>query len=132
MDTVLTKDEIVRRITLMRANRKRGFSMKQFAEFALMDYRHMESIVRDSKDTFTELSQRKLSKALLCLERGEAGPRVDILGRKFVGYHPKPKPVMKRSTTIEQTRDGFKLKLGITNKYSFSQPRLDDLGKKRG
>jgi hypothetical protein len=132
MNTVLTKEEISRRIAAMRSNRKRGFSMKMFAEFALMDYRHMESIVRDNKDTFTELSQRKLSKALLALENGEAGPRVDILGRKFIGFHPKPKPVLKRSLGIEKTAEGFKVKLGITNKYDFSQPRLDDLGKKRG
>jgi len=132
MDSVLTKEEIIRRISAMRLNRKRGFSMKMFAEFALMDYRHMEAVVRDNKDTFTEFSQRKLSKALLALERGEAGPRIDILGRKFIGFHPKPKPVMKRSMGIERTGDGFKMKLGLTNKYDFSQPRLDDLDKKRG
>jgi hypothetical protein len=97
-----------------------------FAEFACMNYRHFEAVLRDRKDTFTENSQRKVSKALLALEKGEAGPRMDILGKRFIGYHPKPKPVYRRSMGIEKTRDGFKIAIGLQNKYSFSNKRLDD------
>ncbi len=132
MDTVLTKEEIFRRIATMRANRKRGFTMRQFADFAAIEYRHFESVIRDRRDTFTLLTQRKLSKALLSLEKGEAGPRIDILGRKFIGYHPKPKPPLRRSVTLEIDGSGFKLKVGLKNKYDFSKPRLDDAIKKRG
>jgi hypothetical protein len=92
----------------------------------------MESITRDQTSNFTELTQRKLSKALLALERGEAGPRIDILGKKFIGFHPEAKPVLRRSMGLEMTADGFKMKVGITNKYDFSKPRLDDSVKKRG
>lgn len=116
----------------MRANRKRGFTMKMFAEFASMDYRHLESVTRDRADTFTELTQRKLSRALLSLEKGEAGPRIDILGKKFIGYHPKSKPVLRRSVGLTATTDGFAIKVGLANKYDFSKPRLDDALKKRG
>lgn len=132
MDSVLSKVEIMRRLSAMRSNRKRGFTMKMFAEFASIDYRHMESVTRNQSDTFTELTQRKLSKALLSLERGEAGPRIDILGKKFIGYHQKAKPVMRRSVGLASTSEGFKLQVGLTNKYDFSKPRLDDLAKKRG
>jgi hypothetical protein len=90
------------------------------------------TITRDGSSTFTELTQRKLSKALLALEKGEAGPRIDILGRKFIDFHPKPKPVLKRAMGIEMTPSGIKIKVGITNKYDFSKPRLDDALKKRG
>ena len=126
MDTVLTKEEIIRRVDVMRKNRRKGFSMKMFAEFACMNYRHFEAVLRDRKDNFTESSQRKVSKALLALEKGEAGPRMDILGKRFIGYHPKPKPVYRRSMGIEKTRDGFKIAIGLQNKYSFSTKRLDD------
>jgi hypothetical protein len=68
----------------------------------------------------------------LALEKGEAGPRIDILGRKFIDFHPKPKPVLKRAMGIEMTPSGIKIKVGITNKYDFSKPRLDDALKKRG
>lgn len=132
MDTVLTKAEITRRLEAMRSKRKRGFTMRMFADFAAIGYRHMESITRDGSSTFTELTQRKLSKALLALEKGEAGPRIDILGRKFIDYHPKAKPVLRRSMGLEITATGIKMKVGITNKYDFSQPRLDDSLKKRG
>jgi hypothetical protein len=126
MDTVLAKEEIIRRVDAMRKNRRKGFSMKMFAEFACMNYRHFEAVLRDRKDNFTESSQRKVSKALLALEKGEAGPRMDILGKRFIGYHPKPKPVYRRSMGIEKTRDGFKIAIGLQNKYSFSTKRLDD------
>lgn len=132
MDTVLTKQEIIRRLNTMRSNRKRGFTMIMFANFACIGYRHMEAITRDGDSTFTELTQRKLSKAILALENGEAGPRVDILGRKFLDYHPKAKPVLRRSIGLEITPEGFKMKVGIKNKYDFSKPRLDDALKKRG
>jgi predicted nucleotidyltransferase len=69
MDAVLPKDEIYRRVDAMRKNRRKGFSMKMFAEFACMNYRHFEAVLRDRKDTFTESSQRKVSKALLALEK---------------------------------------------------------------
>lgn len=132
MDTVLTKAEIIRRLEIMRSKRKRGFTMRMLADFAAIGYRHMESITRDGSSTFTELTQRKLSKAILALENGEAGPRMDILGRKFIDYHPKAKPVLRRSMGLEITATGIKMKVGITNKYDFSQPRLDDSLKKRG
>jgi hypothetical protein len=132
MDTVLTKQEIIRRLEIMRSKRKRGFTMKMFAAFAAIGYRHMESITRDQTSNFTELTQRKLSRALMALERGEAGPRIDILGKKFIDFHPKAKPVLRRSMGLQMTADGFKMKVGITNKYDFSKPRLDDSVKKRG
>jgi hypothetical protein len=126
MHTVLPKDEIYRRVDAMRKNRRKGFSMKMFAEFACMNYRHFEAVLRDRKDTFTESSQRKVSKALLALEKGEAGPRMDILGKRFIGYHPTPKPVNRRSMRIQKTRDGFKIAIRLQNKYSISTKRLDD------
>jgi hypothetical protein len=132
MDTVLTKAEILKRLEAMRSKRSRGFTMKMFAEFACINYRHMESVTRNQSDTFTELTQRKLSRALLALEAGEAGPRIDILGRKFIGYSKNPKPVLRRSVGLEKTSDGFRMKVGIVNKYDFSKPRLDDSVKKRG
>ena len=132
MDTVLTKQDIIRRLEAMRSKRKRGFTMRMFASFAAIGYRHMESITRDGSSTFTELTQRKLSKALLALEKGEAGPRIDILGRKFIDYHQRAKPVLKRAMGIEMTPSGIRMKVGITNKYDFSKPRLDDALKKRG
>ena len=132
MDTVLTKFEIIKRLDAMRSKRNRGFTMKMFADFACINYRHMESVCRNQNDTFTELTQRKLSKALLALEAGEAGPRVDILGRRFIGFTKNPKPVLRRSVGLQITADGFRMKVGIVNKYDFSTPRLDDSVKKRG
>ena len=80
----------------------------------------------------TETSQRRLSRALLALENGEAGIRMDIAGRKFLGYHAQHevKPTMKRETAIVKTENGFSLSVKPVNKYDYSRENL--LSKKRG
>jgi hypothetical protein len=51
---------------------------------------------------------------------------MDILGKRFIGYHPKPKPVYRRGMNLERTGEGFKISIGLRNKYDFSKRRLDD------
>jgi hypothetical protein len=63
---------------------------------------------------------------------GEAGIRMDIAGRKFLGYHAQHevKPTIKRATSIVKTENGFSLSVKPMNKYDYSQPHL--LKKGRG
>ncbi len=74
----------------------------------------------------SELSQRKLSRALLALENGEAGPRMDIAGRKSVGYHRREeqRPTMARSMGLQNVGGEFKMRVGIVNKYAFNNKKI--------
>lgn len=132
MIDVLTVAAIEQRIKNMNANRKRGFSMEEFARFACIDYRNMKKMIFEGSMRMTETSQRRLSRALLALEMGEAGIRMDIAGRKFLGYHAQHevKPTIKRGTSIVRTNDGFSLSIKPVNKYDYSQPHV--LKKERG
>ena len=132
MITVLTIKEIEERVLRMNQNRKRGFSMEEFSRFAGIDYRNLKKMVMEGCIPITELSQRKLSKALLALENGEAGMRMDIAGRKFLDYHAphEYKPPIKRGISIEKTNEGFSLSVKPVNKYAYSRPNV--LTKKRG
>jgi hypothetical protein len=80
----------------------------------------------------TETSQRRLSRALLALEMGEAGVRMDIAGRKFLGYHAQHevRPTIKRGNTLVRTESGFALSIKPVNKYDYSRPHV--LKKERG
>lgn len=132
MIDVLTVAAIEQRIKNMNANRKRGFSMEEFARFACIDYRNMKKMIFEGSMRMTETSQRRLSRALLALEMGEAGIRMDIAGRKFLGYHAQHevKPTMKRGNLIVRTNEGFGLSIKPVNKYDYSQPHV--LKKERG
>ena len=132
MIDVLTVAAIEQRIKNMNANRKRGFSMEEFARFACIDYRNMKKMIFEGSMRMTETSQRRLSRALLALEMGEAGIRMDIAGRKVLGYHAQHevKPTMKRGNLIVRTNEGFGLSIKPVNKYDYSQPHV--LKKERG
>jgi hypothetical protein len=132
MIEVLTIQEIEKRIQSMNLDRKRGFSMEEFSRFACIDYRNLKKMCLEGSIPITELSQRKLSKALLALEKGEAGLRMDIAGRKYLDFHPSSeyKIPMKRGISIEKTNDGFSLSVKPVNKMSYSTEHL--LKKKRG
>jgi hypothetical protein len=132
MIDVLTVSAIETRIRNMNANRKRGFPMEEFARFACIDYRNMKKMIFEGSMRMTETSQRRLSRALLALEMGEAGIRMDIAGRKFLGYHAQHevKPTLKRGSTIVRGENGFTLSMKPVNKYDYSQPHV--LKKERG
>lgn len=132
MIKVLTIREIEERVLNMNQNRKRGFSMEEFSRFAGIDYRNLKKMVMEGSIPITELSQRKLSKALLAIENGEAGMRMDIAGRKFLDYHMPNEygQAIKRGMSIEKTNDGFSLSVKPVNKYDYSKPNL--LKKERG
>jgi hypothetical protein len=132
MIDVLTVSAIETRIKNMNANRKRGFPMEEFARFACVDYRNMKKMIFEGSMRMTETSQRRLSRALLALEMGEAGVRMDIAGRKFLGYHAQHevRPTIKRGNTLVRTESGFALSIKPVNKYDYSQPHV--LKKERG
>lgn len=123
---VLTIEAIRRRLENMNANRKRGFSMQAFAKFACVDYRNMKKMFFEKTIPVSETSQRRLSRALLALENGEAGMRIDIAGRKFLGFHAakEVKPTMKKSYLLKFGDGAVQLTVQPINKYDFDVPQL--------
>jgi hypothetical protein len=122
MIKVLTIEEIKQRMNAMRSNRKRGFSIQEFSRFAGIDYRNLKKMFFENKMVITELTQRKLSKALLALETGEAGLRLTITGERILDYHPRKeqKPALKKGFNIYLTGAGANLSVGPVNRYSFN------------
>ena len=100
--------------------------MQEFAKFACVDYRNMKKMFFEKTIPVSETSQRRLSRALLALENGEAGMRIDIAGRKFLGFHSakEVKPSMKKSFLISFGNNAIQLTVQPVNKYDFDRPHL--------
>lgn len=122
MIKVLSIEEIKLRMQAMRANKKRGFSIAMFSKFAGIDYRNLKKMFFEDKMLITELSQRKLSKALLAIESGEAGLRLLITGEKVIDFHPKSqqKPPIKKGFAVSLAGNQLKLNVGPVNRFAFS------------
>jgi hypothetical protein len=127
MIEVLTIEELRTRMDAMRAQRRRGFSIQMFAKFAGVDYRNLKKMFFEKNEVpITNLSQRKLSRALLALEKGEAGMRIDIAGRKKLDYHP-PKDfglTLRRGYQINFANGTVGLTVKPVNKYDFNKQNL--------
>lgn len=123
---VLTKQEITDRFRAMLANRRRGYPIVFFCEFAGVHVRNCKKMCIEMSIPMTELSQRKLSKAFLALEQGKAGLRFDITGKKFIGWHPKEeqKPSFRRGITLMPSESGFQLKIAPVNRFSYQKTPL--------
>lgn len=122
---ILTKQQIIDRISAMYLNKNRGFTMYHFVDFSDIDYAHFRRVYKQ-ESPMTESIQRKLSRALIALENGEAGPRRDIAGRKSVGYHRREeqRPAMARSMGLQSVGGEIKMRIGIVNKYSFNHKKI--------
>jgi hypothetical protein len=52
-------------------------------------------------------------------------------GRKYLEYRKEPKPVAVRGYGLQATSEGIKLKIGLKNKFDYSDYRLDETLKGR-
>jgi hypothetical protein len=126
MIDVLTIEAILHRMDNLRRNRKRGFTILQFAKFAGVDYRNLKKMCYEGSIPITPSSQRKISRALLALENGEAGLRRNIANQTALGYHPPKEqgPTMRRGLQINLSNGGVSLVVKPVNKYDFSKRHI--------
>lgn len=126
MISVLSIAEIKQRLHNMRENRRRGYSMAAFAKLAGVDYRNMKKAFFELKMPVSGTTQRRISRALLAMENGEAGMRMDIAGRMVLDYHPPQDfgKTMRRGYTLEMTNGKISLSVKPVNKYDYTKPHL--------
>lgn len=100
--------------------------MAAFAKLAGVDYRNMKKAFFELKMPVSSTTQRRISKALLAMENGEAGMRMDIAGRMVLDYHPPQDfgKTMRRGYTLEMTNGKISLSVKPVNKYDYTKPHL--------
>ena len=123
---VLPRLELKRVIRKFVDDKDRGISLPLFCEIVGISVKHFRDVFVDETEPLTEYMQRRVNKAYYAWQHGEIAIMQNRDRTKFVQYRKEAKPVLERSQRIEFSAGQIKLKLGITNKYDYSDLTLDE------
>jgi len=70
--------------------------------------------------------QKRVSKAYQEWKNGEVAIMKNRDNTKFVQYRKDARPVVERKNQLEVVNGQIKLKIGLVNKYDYSQQTLDE------
>ena len=122
----LSKAELKRQIKRFLADKDRGISIPMFAQLAGISRATLLDVFDYETEPMSETTQRRVNKAYFAWLNGEIAIMQNRDRTKFVQYRKEAKPVLERTTGLQVVNGEIKLKLGITNKYDYSQPTLDE------
>ena len=123
---VLPKVELKRIIRKFIQDKDRGISLDLFCEICGISQARLRDVFLNEEEPLTEFMQRRVNKAYFAWLNGEIAIMQNRDRTKFVQYRKEAKPVLERTTGLQVVNGEIKLKLGITNKYDYSQPTLDE------
>ena len=123
---VLPKVELKRIIRKFIQDKDRGISLDLFCEICGISQARLRDVFLNEEEPLTEFMQRRVNKAYFAWLNGEIAIMQNRDRTKIVQYRKEAKPVLERTTGLQVVNGEIKLKLGITNKYDYSQPTLDE------
>jgi len=105
---------------------QRGISKKLFAELTGYDEWHLREVFENETHPMTIAVQKRVSKAYQEWKNGEVAIMKNRDNTKFVQYRKDARPVVERKNQLEVVNGQIKLKIGLVNKYDYSQQTLDE------
>jgi hypothetical protein len=123
---VLPKVELKRVIRKFIQDKDRGISLDLFCEICGISQVRLRDVFLNETEPITEYMQRRVNKAYYAWLNGEIAIMQNRDRTKFVQYRKEAKPVLERTTGLQVVNGQIKLKLGITNKYDYSDLTLDE------
>lgn len=108
------------------ADKNRGISIPLFAELAGVSNDHLRDVFIDQIQPLTEYMQWRVSKAYTEWQNGEVSVMQNQDRSRFVQYRKTPKPIYKKSASIKLVDGQVRLKVGLVNKYDYSEMSLDE------
>ena len=126
MMNVIPKQELKRIIRKFLVDQERGISIPLFADLAGLSISQIRDVFLNDKEPLTEYVQRRVSKAYTEWKNGEVAIMQNRDTSKFVQYRKEAKPSLKRSTTLQVINGEIKVKVGIVNRYDYSDRTLDE------
>jgi hypothetical protein len=126
MRATLPRSELRRIIKKFLKDKDRGISIALFADLAGISLSHIQDVFVNETEPLTEYVQRRVSKAYTEWLNGEVAIMQNRDTSKFVQYRKDPKPRMTRSTGLQVVNGEIKIKVGITNRYDYSDLTLDE------
>ena len=131
MRATLPRSELRRIIKRFLQDKDRGISIPLFADLAGISVAHLRDVFMNETEPLTEYVQRRVSKAYNEWKDGEVAIMQNRDTSKFVQYRKDPKPRMTRSTGLQVVNGEIKIKVGISNRYDYSDLTLDEQLKER-
>jgi len=126
VSSILPKLELKRVIRKFILDQDRGISIPLFCEICGVSVKHLRDVFFDESEPLTEYMQRRVNKAYYAWLNGEIAIMQNRDRTKFVQYRKEAKPVLERTQKLDVLNGQIKLKLGITNKYDYSDLTLDE------
>jgi predicted nucleotide-binding protein (sugar kinase/HSP70/actin superfamily) len=107
-------------------DKNRGISMPLFADLAGISLSHLKDVFLYETEPLTEYVQRRVSKAYTEWKDGEVAIMQNRDNTRFVQYRKEARPTLKRTTGLQLVNGEIKIKVGITNRYDYSDLTLDE------
>jgi hypothetical protein len=127
---VLPKAELKAVVKRLLLDKKKVIPSKLFAQLCGLSRYHLhETFVLETRP-ISEVVQRRVSRAYCLWRDGKVRVMVHY-GRKYLEFREEPKPIATRGYGLKMTSEGIKLKIGIKNKFDYSDYRLDETMKGR-
>ena len=107
-------------------DKNRGISMPLFADLAGISLSHLKDVFLYETEPLTEYVQRRISKAYTEWKDGEVAIMQNRDNTRFVQYRKEARPTLERTTGLQLVNGEIKIKVGITNRYDYSDLTLDE------
>ena len=125
---LLPKRELLRQIKKFLADKDRGISIQLFADLCGISSAHLLDVFKYETEPLTELVQMRVNKAYREWREG----RIRVMKRqdntRYVDYRKEPVVPLMPSNKLMLTKDGIKLKVGMSNRHDYSDQHLNERG----
>jgi hypothetical protein len=124
--SVYSKTELKRIIKRFFQDKRRGISIKLFAELAGVSHLYLRDVFLYETEPLSETVQRRVDKAYKAWVRGEVAIMQNRDTSKFVQYRKEAKPVFEKKTGVQLVNGQFQVSVGVKPKYDYSRLTLDE------
>lgn len=126
MTKIMLKKDLFRQIKRFLLDDKRGISMKLFADVCGLHEDTLENVFLKEVYPMSEYVQIRVSKGYNAWRNGEIAVMQNRDKTRFVEYRKEAKPRLSRGLGVQFVNGEVKLKVGLKNRYDYSELDIDE------
>ena len=107
-------------------DKNRGISIALFADLCGISVSTLRDVFLYHTEPLSEFTQRRVHKGYQLWANGEVKIMQNQNNTKFIDFHSRPKPMLKRSMGLKMVNGQIKMQIGLKNKADYSQESLDE------
>ena len=121
-----TKQELLRQVNRFLLDRKRGITIKQFAELSGLDYSLIKDVFIYQNMPMTERTQVRVTRAFNEWMAGNVKIMYSHAKGTYVDYRKQSKVPLMPHYGIKVTPDGIKMDIRMKNRHYYGDNTLDE------